>query len=268
MIDILEQAAREAGDVLLKFFQKELVTQEKGSHHNLVTEADIASQNKIKDSLLAGATKLGLAEKDIGFIGEEQGMNSRAKYTFVIDPLDGTNNFSAGLDVFGITIALLEDEQITCGILYFPMKNELISAERGRGAFLKTSKGSKKLSIEPAPMKTKMLGECTTSDAVRQTYLFAIRQKLLPLFLGNRVTGCMIYDFAQLVLNVFGAEYAYGPRLWDVAAGKLIIEEAGGVMVDFEGQELALNLDEPDTPHEFIAVHPKNLPAILAALKA
>src|SRR5438874_2059403 len=124
MLDVLETAAREAGDVLLSFFRKELVIKAKSSHHSVVTDADIASQTLIKESLLAGAIKQGLTESQIGFIGEEEGMNTQAEYTFIIDPLDGTNNFASGLDIFGVTIALAVNREVTYGVLYLPTRHE------------------------------------------------------------------------------------------------------------------------------------------------
>jgi len=112
MLDILELAARAAGEIILSYFHKESHITRKTSHQNLVTEADTSSQAIIKKIITDSLEKRGMSENEIGFIGEENLKTVGTKHSFIIDPLDGTNNFASGLDYFCISIAHVVDGQV------------------------------------------------------------------------------------------------------------------------------------------------------------
>lgn len=135
MITILEKAARGAGGIVLSYFHKESHITRKTSHQNLVTEADTSSQAFIKKMITEAMIQRGISGNEIGFIGEENLETKGTKHTFIIDPLDGTNNFASGLDYFSISIAHVEDGAVKDGVIYWPSRDILYYAVAGKGAF-------------------------------------------------------------------------------------------------------------------------------------
>src|SRR3989338_1819234 len=101
MIDLLQKAAREAGEVLMKYFNQGVKANYKTSHKNIVTEADLTSQKIIYNSIISGMLRKGYKKNDIGFIGEEN-LNISGKHKFIIDPVDGTSNFASSYGYFCI----------------------------------------------------------------------------------------------------------------------------------------------------------------------
>lgn len=266
MFDILQKAARAAAKIQLTYFRTaELDISHKTDHKNIVTKADKESQHAIKQSILREMERLeGINEKDIGFIGEED-LNTEGIYHFVIDPIDGTSNFASGIDYFCSSIAYFRKGELRAGLIFRPVHDELYFAEKGRGAMLMTH--GKKIPLNMKPFDTKNLilstnfGE-TLKNANQMPYI----EKLLPKYRGVRAFGAVALDLAKVAGNEIGTSVDHGPYIWDISAGKIIIEEAGGEVFDWEGHNLEIDLTDRKKRYSLIACHPAVKPQIQALL--
>lgn len=266
MIDLMEKAARAGGEVLLKYFRKDFTTSHKTSHHNIVTEADTKSQKIIYETILSEMLKRGFKNKDIGFIGEE-GMNIEGSHKFVIDPLDGTTNFSVGLDLFCIPIAYAVDNVIRASVVYLPLQKVFYFAQKGQGAYKTASGKTQKLRMGYVPLQQ-------TVVSVHFSSISKIRQKqpdffaqLFPKTRGIRNLGSIALDHCLMCDNLLGGCINFNSYIWDLAATSLIIEEAGGSMVDFAGKTRTLDFENPEKGYKSLACHTKNINSILSCFR-
>jgi len=206
----IESLAKETGDILLDYSQKKNFTASKKIDNTLVTEADLAANDYI-------TTKIKNKFPDDAILSEEGNTkyHSNAPATWVIDPLDGTNNFSLGLPVWGCSIARVVNGYPQAGAIYFPKINELYSAEAGNGAYLNNSK------IKATNQTSEMLPiflSCTRS----------MTKFLPPPPYKLRVLGAAAYDLCLIAKGGATAGMQATPKIWDIAAGWLILEESGG----------------------------------------
>ncbi len=221
MLNFAIETAREAGHLLLEKFGR--VTIRKKGDIDLVTEADIASEALIIDRIRSHYPKHSiLAEESGNAVVIAGGENT---WKWIIDPLDGTTNYAHGYPCFAVTFALEHDGDIVIGVTFDPTRNELFAAERGRGASL----NNKPIRVSP----TERL-----SDALLVTgfpYDFKRREDFarhLTQFLlsarGVRRDGSAAIDMAYVACGRFDGMWEEGLNPWDMAAGVLLIEEAGG----------------------------------------
>jgi myo-inositol-1(or 4)-monophosphatase len=270
MIEILQQAAGEAGETLISHFRKGLsATQKLASHQNLVTQADVASQSIIKRRLTELCATKGIDESEIGFIGEEN-LATPGKHIFVIDPLDGTNNFASGHDYFCISIGYFVDGKHEAGLIYHPVSGTYYSAQKGKGSF-KTAKGTtERMNIRHAPIKESLLLSYMSSrEATRQEWL-PIVTKLHSASRGLRIHGALALDSThfsdrQNNFNIVLNAHAY---MWDIAAAKIIVEEAGGSFTDWQGNPLTLDLVQTQKGYRVLICHPQNLKELVSVIKS
>lgn len=262
MIEILQKAAKEAGKALLKYFQKGVSVSYKTSHQNILTEADTTSQKIIQSSLLKSMISKGFKKEEIGFIGEEN-LNIKGKHIFIIDPLDGTTNFASGLPYFGVSIAYARDKNTLVGVVYVPIKDEYFIAEKGRGTYKIKDKKRQKLSINCTSLTNCLVATHTSSEKNLKEKQFKIYQKLLPSVRQIRMMGSAVVDTCYMADNIFSLYINGHTFIWDIAAAKLIVEESGGVAVDWKGNEIKLDFSHPEKQYQIIACHPKNLPEVL-----
>lgn len=265
MIDILQRVATEAGETLLSYFQKELVPSEKkSSHQNLVTKADLASQEIIKRRLTELMTDAGINPQDIGFIGEEN-LAVKGTHTFVIDPLDGTNNFASGHDYFCISIGYFHKGIHEAGLIYHPVSGTYYMAERDRGAFKQVNGLREPMKIKHTAVKDSLLLSYMSSREETRREWLPIISRLHKASRGLRIHGALALDsmhFSDQInnINIVLNAHAY---LWDIAAAKLIVEESGGSFTDWEGSPITLNLDAASQGYRILICHPQNLREIL-----
>jgi myo-inositol-1(or 4)-monophosphatase len=235
MLNFAMQTAREAGKILLDKFGKKINVSFKGDI-NLVTEADLASEKFIIEQIKSYYPKHSI-------LAEESGnavVDGNSTWKWIIDPLDGTTNFAHGYPCFCVTIALEHDGKIVIGATYDPTRDEMFSAERGNGANL----NNKQIRVS----NTEKL-----SDALLVTgfpYNFAEKndfvEKLAKFLLnarGVRRDGSAAIDMAYVACGRFDGFWEEGLNAWDVAAGTLFIEEAGGQVSSYDGS--ALNIYKP-----------------------
>lgn len=259
MIDILTTAARSAGTIALSYFHKEAHISRKTSHQNLVTIADVESQECIKQSIIKALAIQGIASEDVGFIGEERLETKGKKHSFIIDPLDGTNNFASGLDYFSISIAHVEYGVLTDAIIYWPSRDTAYYAHRGTGAFKKVRDQKPiQLSIKDELLENSVIFTYISSQKKYRDLLYPLLEKLFTVVRGLRINGSLCLDLVHLcdTENATHITLNFHGYLWDVAAGALIVKESGGIFADLKGNEIQVDCSDADKQYSFIAAHP------------
>jgi myo-inositol-1(or 4)-monophosphatase len=202
---------------------------ESKEHFNsLVTYVDKTVEEKV-------IAKLSTLIADAGFIAEE-GTSSKIgeKYNWIIDPLDGTTNFIHGLPIYCVSIALQEDDEIVLGVIFEPNMNECFYAWKGSKAYL----NGEEISVSSAKrMEDSLLATGFPYwDFNRMDAYLRILKDFTARTRGIRRIGSAAVDLAYVACGRFEAFYEYSLKPWDIAAGAFIIEQAGGVVTDFQGK--------------------------------
>ena len=233
----IEKAARETGAFILKESESYDInlTESKGLN-DFVSYVDKGSENML-------VKKLSLLLPEAGFITEEGTIEKRGlKYCWVIDPLDGTTNFLHGLHPYAISIALMEDDEVVAGVVYEVSGNEVFTSWKDGGAWL----NGKAFHVSKATRLADSL--IATGFPYSDFDLIDPYMKCLTHFCkhthGIRRLGSASIDLAYLACGRFEAFYEYGLHPWDVAAGILLVREAGGRVSDFSGIEKNLTGEE------------------------
>ncbi len=231
LVNIGVTAARKAGTIMMRAYDDldKVIVEEKGPN-DFVTQVDRACEEEIKYHIHK-------AYPDHAILGEESGLTKKdgAKVTWIIDPLDGTNNFMHGFPQFCISIGVLENGRIEHGIIYDPLKNELFTASHGRGAQLndRRIRVSKVASMEKALLGT---GIPTREQQDIDQYI-RVAQEIFPNCSGVRRAGAAALDLAYVACARLDGFWEYGLKIWDVAAGSLIVQEAGGHVSGLESKD-------------------------------
>jgi len=269
MLSLIELAARSAGSIVLSYFHKESHISRKTIHQNLVTEADTNSQALIQKIITEELMKRGIPESEIGFIGEEHLEHKGTKHSFIIDPLDGTNNFASGLDYFCISIAHAEDGVPTDSVIYWPSRDILYYAQVGKGAF-KIVKGQSpiRLSVKDELLENCVIFTYLSSQPKYRALAFQFIEKIFTAIRGIRIQGSLCLDLVHLCdsENATHITLNFHGWLWDVAAGYLIVKESGGIFADLEGNEMHIDYSDPNKQYSFIAAHEDIVKAIVPYL--
>lgn len=235
--------AVEAGGLLQDFYRKGVATEYKGDV-DLVTEADRASEKLIVE-------RLHVAFPDHGVYGEEgTRAHLESEYRWYIDPLDGTTNFAHGFPVFCVSMGLErrradaapdQEGEIVAGVIYDPLRDELYTAEKGRGAYM-----------NGAPIhvsRTHHLAEALVATGFPSRKRHAspnihFYQEFTLRSHGVRRAGSAALDLAYVAAGRLDAFWEFNLNPWDTAAGILLVEEAGGYVTDFSGRHYRLASDE------------------------
>ena len=234
-IYFLEDMARAAGQLLMKHYTKlnRGQIQIKG-HHDYVTEVDRLSEKLIIQKILR-------AFPDHQIMAEETAHSvkySPEKPLWVIDPLDGTTNFIHQVPIFSVSIALYLRGKAVLGVVYDPNRNELFSAVKGEGAFLNGRKI--KVSSTSLPQETLLAtGFPFRSHEILEDYIRIFRL-LCQASRGIRRGGSAALDLCYVACGRFDGFWEFGLQPWDMAAGCLMIQEAGGKVTDFNGKNVLL----------------------------
>jgi len=268
MIQILQEAALKGGEVLRSYFKKNFSIRTKTTHQNLVTEADIKSQKVIKEYIEKEVTKkFSIPENEIGFIGEEGLYKPGGKYIFAIDPLDGTATFASGFEFFAVIISVFVEGRLQSGVVYDPIKDKLYFAEKSKGAFRKDQNGVQKLLMQQENLQNLYFsGGLGLKEEIRKKQ-FKIYDKLFPHFRGYISIYSGAISICWLVEDKIGFFTAGGPGVWDIAGAQVVLEEAGGVIVDWKGNKFSYDLTNPDKRYPYFACHSNNLQKILDFMK-
>lgn len=230
------EAAQAAGEIILSYFAAGVAATNKTvdrESQGLVTEADLQAEQEIIRTI---------QDRFPGhcFLAEESGGRDRsADHLWVIDPLDGTNNFAHGIPFFAVSIAYLEQQETRCGVIYNPLSGDLFVAEKGRGAF----QNSRRVSVNQHQHLHKTMIAVgfyyDRGDMMRRT-LRTIESLFENQVHGIRRMGAASLDLVQVGLGCFGGYFEYTLSPWDFAAAKLFVEEAGGMVTTCAGQPLEL----------------------------
>lgn len=230
MLDKIIEISRIAGGVLREGFGKNFEIEYKGSLTNLVTEYDKKSEKVIIDFI-----KKEFPTHTI--IAEESGRHqSTSDYVWVIDPLDGTTNFAHGLPIFSVSIGVLYKNEVAAGVVYDVMSDTLYSAEKGAGA----ARNSEKLSVSSNPNLAESLLVTGFPYDIVNNPNHAI-EKFTAFLKSSRAVrrlGSAAIDLCYVAAGVFDGFWEVSLHPWDIAAGKLIVEEAGGLVTNFSGQKI------------------------------
>jgi myo-inositol-1(or 4)-monophosphatase len=229
MLNIAVRAARAAGDLIVRAMDRvDLLNITVKSRNDFVSDVDRQAEQEIVSILLK-------AYPGHAVLGEEHGAQGLAQsdYTWVIDPLDGTTNFLHGFPQFAVSIALFHRGKVERGVIYDPLRQELFTAERGAGAAL----NSRRLRVtKQRGLPGALLG--TGIPFKDQSYLDAYLGMLKDLLrdaAGIRRAGSAALDLAYVAAGRFDGFWEIGLQKWDMAAGVLLIQEAGGIVTDLEG---------------------------------
>lgn len=237
------ELAQEAGRSLLETFGTSEVIDKKGDISNVVTAADSRSEELI----VRGIRK---AFPSHSIIAEETGCDLRGSpFTWVVDPLDGTSNYAAGVPWFGVLISVLKDKVPIVGVMYLPVTGDLYSAESGAGAFRNGRRISvtREQRLENVLWAYGMDGGGSEEQATRNVLLLA---KLLGRVRNIRASNSLV-DPAYTADGRLGGMLNQSTRLWDIAAPMLIVQEAGGLYTDLVGQALDLDISHTAADREY-----------------
>ncbi len=233
MLNFAIETARDAGRVLLeKFGRIEAVT--KKGDINLVTEADLASEALIIERIRSHYPRHAILAEESG---EAVITGGDGEHKWVIDPLDGTTNYAHGYPCFCVNIALEHKGEIVVGVTYDPTRDELFAAEKGGGATL----NGKPIRVSATDELGNALLVTGFPYDIKHREEFARHlTELLLRSRGVRRDGSAAIDMAYVACGRFDGFWEEGLNPWDVAAGKLLIEEAGGVLSYYDGSRFSI----------------------------
>ena len=226
-LNIAVRAARSAGNVIIRNLGKlDSLTVHSKSRNDFVSEVDTQAEQEIIHTLRK-------AFPDHGILAEESGHHDGDDYQWIIDPLDGTTNFLHGFPQFAVSIALRHKGRLEQGVIYDPLRQELFTATRGAGAMLndRRIRVTNRKELDGALLGT---GFPFKSQQHLDTYLEMFRA-LFPRTAGIRRAGSAALDLAYVASGRLDGFWEIGLSVWDMAAGILLIQEAGGLCSDFTG---------------------------------
>ncbi len=230
MVNIAIRAARRAGEIMVRSLNRleSLEVAEKG-RNDFVTRVDQLAEEAIIEVIRDHYP-------DHAILAEESGASGEHAVQWIIDPLDGTTNFIHGFPVFSVSIAVLEDGELQHGVVYDPLRQEIFSASRGQGAQLdgRRIRVSKQAGLKGALIATGFPYRMT--EPHMDVYLKMLREVMIATA-GVRRPGSAALDLCYLAAGRVDGFWELGLSKWDVAAGALIIREAGGRISDFRGTD-------------------------------
>jgi myo-inositol-1(or 4)-monophosphatase len=230
-LEFAVDVAREAGALLLEHLHEPLHIREKGSRADLVTAADDDSERRIIERLHREYPSATILSEERGV--SERGTNGER---WIVDPLDGTTNFAHGYPLFCVSIAYEKDGELLAAVVYAPLMNETFTAQRGGGAHLN--------GMHVGVSAIERLGDamiCTGFQPARYERNAREFAAVSNVAQAVRRDGSAALDLAYLACGRFDGFWEYDLHAWDVAAGTLLICEAGGRVTTIEGDETSLD---------------------------
>ncbi|MBI2144468.1 inositol monophosphatase [Candidatus Woesearchaeota archaeon] len=245
------RAAREAGKVLMKHFRTDLQIELKGNTRSIVTIADKESDALVRKLILEKFPSHGI-------ISEENEPKKGDGYVWHIDPLDGTTNYSRGIAYFCVSIALAKDGELLVGVVYDPVRSNLYTAAKGRGAFLN---GAKIVvpGLESVSKALLVFDFCPEEGKRLKTV--ELMKKLVHAR-NLRIAGSAALSLCELASGFVDGYVHMCGNSWDFAAGALLVREAGGVVTFLNGTGWS-----PDSSNGIVAGNPAITDGILKTLK-
>jgi myo-inositol-1(or 4)-monophosphatase len=235
VIAVAREAAMKAGKILRANIGGTRQITYKGDI-NLVTEMDMRSEREVVRTLLAAFPQHGIVAE------EETDIRNDSGFTWIIDPLDGTTNYAHGYPCFSVSVALEQEGTIMAGVVYDPMREELFSAQKGQGAFLNGEKIS--VSAIDTLMKSLLATGFPYDRKVSVMNNMNYFHDLLMASQEVRRDGSAALDLCSVASGRFDGFWELKLKPWDVAAGSLIVTEAGGMVTDLSGKKFNLHAEE------------------------
>ena len=228
MINKVIQISKIAGEIIREGFGKNFSIEYKTNLSNLVTEIDKKSEGTIID----------FVKKEFpthSVLAEETGSHeSSSEYLWVVDPLDGTSNFAHGFPIFSVSIGVQKNNETVCGVVYDVMNDAVYSSEKGSGSFRNGQK--LQISTNDDIRKSMIVTGFPYNVAENPDHVFERFIAFLKTARAVRRLGSAAIDFCYVASGVFDGFWEVHLNPWDVCAGKLIVEEAGGLVTNFEGK--------------------------------
>ena len=254
MVNIAVRAARAAGDIIVRNMDRldriKVVTKQ---NNDFVSNVDHLAEETIISTIKQ-------AYPDHGILAEESGKQAEnSEFQWIIDPLDGTTNYLHGFPQFAVSIALKHKDRLEVGVIYDPVSQELFTASRGNGAMLNDRKirVTSHKGLQNALLGT---GFPYYDQSYIDTYLETMKE-LMQRTAGIRRPGSAALDLAWLAAGRIDGFWEFNLKAWDIAAGALIVREAGGIVSDFENKGNYLHSGD------IIAAGPKVFPEMLKIIQ-
>ena len=250
LVQVIISAVRKTARPMLRDFGE--VAQLQGSRKgpgDFVTAADLKAEDTLYELLMK-------ARPGYGFLGEERGLieGTDKSHTWIVDPIDGTSNFIHGFPHYAICIALEVDRKIEHALIYNPVTNDLFTASRGSGAFLNNRRirVSNRVRLNDALLSSAI----PSRELKANPKLIDLQTKLRFDAAGLRYTGSAALDLAYVAAGYLDGFIGVGLKVWDLAAGVLLVKEAGGLITDLAGEGEFMD-------GNIIAATPKILPVLI-----
>ena len=252
MLDKIIETVKDAGKIIVSAHNQENAVTAKEGKKNFVTKYDVA----VQDFLFKELAK---AFPEAEFVGEESENDFESKaLRFIIDPIDGTTNFMQDFRCSCISVALCEENEAVAGVVYNPYTNEVFSAEKGKGAYL----NGKKIAVSDRPLSDGLALFGTSPYHPENTdATFELLRKVFDFSRDIRRSGSAAYDICTVACGRCEVFFEKGLQPWDIAAGTLILKEAGGVALNYDGGEIDFS-----KPNDVVFANPKAYKEFLTLL--
>jgi myo-inositol-1(or 4)-monophosphatase len=219
------EIAREAGALLTNYFERRVAFETKGEF-DLVTEADRASERLVVERLRSHFPSHAIVAEEGG------GHESASEYRWYVDPLDGTTNFAHSFPLYNVTLGLERSGELIAGVVFDPTRQEMFTAERGSGAYL----NNRRIHVSPVKRLTNCLASSGFPARKRHHNVnIHFYYQVAMASHGVRRTGSAAIDLAYVACGRLDCFWEFGLKPWDVAAGTLLVSEAGGRVSDMRG---------------------------------
>lgn len=224
---VAEQAARESGKILIDLFGKILSIEKKGEI-DLITEADILSENAIIETISENFPEDTMLTEE----ASEQGQISERLW--IVDPLDGTTNFAHSFPFFAVSIALQVDKEVVLGVVYNPFMDEYFEARKGEGAFL----NKKPIKVSDVKnLKESLVATGFPYSVYKDPNgIIGLFKRMIVHVQGVRRPGAASIDLCYVASGRLDGFWEEGLHPWDTAAGSLVVMEAGGIVSNYRGE--------------------------------
>ncbi len=254
IISVATDAAKEAGAVLRELFAERTKRYEMKNAHDIVAEADLKSE-----AIILGRIKE--AFPDHAILSEEARESGKeSEYRWIVDPLDGTINFSRGITEFSVSIAVSRNGELAFGLVYEPVSDRLFVAEKGKGA---TVNGEILRVSEERNLVNTLLATDNTSNIPSRARNFQVLERVCPYVRHVRIFGSAALHLVRIACGELDAYFKIDCNYWDNAAGILILQEAGGTVTEMNGADMSPKSDTIVATNG--AVHGELLSAFLSA---
>lgn len=250
MLDTAKEAAKAAGDIILSYLDKD-VKFEKKPDDSFVSKVDKEAEQRI----------ISIIRRDFPdhcIKGEETGTSGSNTITWHVDPLDGTTNFRSGFKMFCTSIGIEKDNEFIIGVIYNPITDELFYAENGKGAFC----NDKPIRVSDKSLNTSLMVFDSTMKKQLIKKKMATFEALKSVIRRFRIIGTVALELAGVASGVFSSAFCINFFSHDIAAGVVLIREAGGIVTDEQG-----NPPTPDTKLLLSANNKENHEKILKIVK-